>query len=377
MARIVFSRPLVHQLSLPYLLITPVVLAILAAVVFTVHGDVNTPLLYSQCHSRSRLPAISHIPVLGAPACFLVSSFMFAAASARGVAQLGVFLAFVGALLTACRVEAARVCNQRSWHIRLPTLSWLAFSLVGGTFIWDLWIVPAFIKHARDLKVERPKAGALEAGQAGGDLFGDEDRVVLERSFITRAEVYAIPLAVAIGFLVPSILMLVFKDAVSVVVWLFFPLWVATVYRAVKLAAVKLLRDNGPLYLESHPPSVAIVYALPFIASLLSHGFFIWNLFCEDHSRQMTRTVLKFIHIDFAFMAATVLYWVLVESGVIPVLLMLAFFVILGPGAALCLTWLIRERAICAFAVEAEEDGSDEESDGDDSTVHEETPLLN
>ncbi|KAI1158352.1 hypothetical protein F5B18DRAFT_641275 [Nemania serpens] len=376
MPRVALNRPLVYQLSLPYLLIPPVVLAILAAVVLTVHGDVNTPLLYSQCHSRSRLPALSHIPVLGAPACFLVSSFMFAAASVRGVAELGVFLAFVGALLTACRVEAARACNQRSWHIRLPTLSWLAFSLVGGTFVWDLWIVPAFIKHARDLKVERTKVEALETGDAGGDLFGDEERLVLERSFITRAEVYAIPLGVAIGFLVPSILMLVLKDAVSVVVWLFFPLWVATVYRAVKLIAVKLLRDNGPLYLESHLPSVTMVYALPFIASLLAHAFFIWSLFCEDHSRQMTRTILKFIQIDFAFMGATVLYWVLVEAGVIPAVLMVAFSVFLGPGAALCVTWLIRERTICAFAVEDEE-VFDEESDGDDSTVHEETPLIN
>ncbi|KAI1195127.1 hypothetical protein F5X97DRAFT_309073 [Nemania serpens] len=378
MPRVALTRPLVHQLALPYLLVAPVVLAVLAAVVLTVHGDVNTPLLYSQCHSRSRLPAVSRIPVLGAPACFLVSSFVFAAASARGVAELGVFLAFVGALLTACRVEAARACNRRSWHIRMPTLSWLAFSLVGGTFVWDLWIVPAFIKHARDLKVERAKVESLETGQAGGDVFGgDEELIVLERSFVTRAEVYAIPLAVAIGFLVPSILMLVLKDAVSVVVWLFFPLWVATVYRAVKLAAVRLLPDNGPLYLESNPPSVAMVYAVPFIASLLAHGFFIWNLFCEDHSRQMTRTVLKFIQIDFIFMAATVLYWVLVEAGAIPVVLMVAFSVLLGPGAALCLTWLIRERAICAFAVEREAEVSDEESDGDDSTVHEETPLLN
>ncbi|KAI1191951.1 hypothetical protein F5B17DRAFT_124049 [Nemania serpens] len=377
MARIALTRPLVHQLSLPYLLVTPVVFAVLAAVLLTVHGDVNTPLLYSQCHARERLPAISHIPVLGAPACFLVSSYMYAAASTRGVTQLGVFLAFVGALLTACRVEAARACNQRSWHIRLPTLSWLVFNLVGGTFVWDLWIVPAFIKHARDLKVERTKVQPLDAGQGGEDLFGDEERVELERSFLTRAEVYAVPLAVAIGFIVPSILMLVLKDAVSVVVWLFFPLWVATVYRAVKLAAVKLLRDNGPLHLESHPTSVTMVYALPFIASLVAHAFFIWSLFYEDRSRQMTRTVLKFMHIDFAFMAATVLYWVFVEAGLVPVVLMVAFSVILGPGAALCITWLIRERAICTFAVEAEEDGFDEESDGDDSTVHEETPLLN
>ncbi|KAI8947262.1 hypothetical protein F4801DRAFT_561477 [Xylaria longipes] len=376
MARIKISQPLVHQLPIQYLLIIPVLLAIVATVILTTHGNVNIPLLYSQCHARSRLPALSHIPVLGAPACFLVSAFMFATASMRGVAQLSVFLSFLAALLTVCRVETARACNQRSWNIRFPTLSWLAFNLVGGTFIWDLWIIPVFLKHARDLRVDRVKGDALENGEGNGDPFEEEERIMLERSFLTRADVFAVPLAVAIGFIVPSILMLVLKDAAPVIVWLLFPLWVAVVHLAVKFAAVKMLRVDGPIYLESHPPSVTFVYALPFIASLLTHALFIWNLFCKNDSRQMTRTSLKFIEIDFVFIAASVLYWVFAESGVVPAVLMVVFSVFLGPGAALCLTWIIREKAICAFAVSSEEDGSDDESDGDDSTVHEDTPLL-
>ncbi|KAI0552166.1 hypothetical protein F4679DRAFT_100867 [Xylaria curta] len=376
MARIRISQPLVHQLPIQYVLIIPVLFAVSTAVILTTHGDVNIPLLYSQCHARSRLPTLSHVPILGAPACFLVSVFMFATASMRAVAQLGVFLSFLGALLTVCRVEAARACNQKSWNIRFPALGWLAFNLVGGSLVWDLWIIPAFLKHAKDLRVERVKEDALEPGQGNEGPF-EEDRVMLERSFVTRADIYAVPLAVAVGFIVPSVLMLVLEDVAPVVVWLFFPLWVAAVHLAVKFAAVRLLRDNGPLYLESHSPSMVLVYAAPFIASLISHVFFIWSFFYKNDSRQMTRTALKLIEIDFVFTAASVLYWVFVESGIIPTVLMLVFSVVLGPGAALCLTWIIRERAICAFAVSGEgDDGSDEESDGDDSTVHEETPLL-
>ncbi|KAI0859199.1 hypothetical protein F4860DRAFT_483433 [Xylaria cubensis] len=378
MARIKISQPLVHQLQIQYVLIVPVLFAVLTAVILTTHGDVNIPLLYSQCHARSRLPALSHIPILGAPACFLVSAFMFATASMRAVAQLGVFLSFLGALLTVCRVEAARACNQRSWNIRFPALSWLAFNLVGGSFVWDLWIIPAFLKHAKDVRVERVKEDALEHGQGQGNEGPfEEERVMLERSFITRADIYAVPVAVAVGFIVPSVLMLVLKDAASVVVWLFFPLWVALVHLAVKFAAVRLLTDNGPLYLESHSPSMVLVYAVPFIASLFSHTFFIWSFFYKNDSRQMTRTALKFIGIDFVSTAASVLYWVFVESGFVPAVLMLVFSVVLGPGAALCLTWIIREREICAFTVSSEENNGSEESDGDDSTVHEETPLLN
>ncbi|KAI0437955.1 hypothetical protein F4803DRAFT_536764 [Xylaria telfairii] len=374
--RFKISQPLVHQLPIQYVLIVPILISVLAAVVFTTHGDVNIPLLYSQCHARSRLPALSHIPILGAPACFLVSALMFATASMRGVAQFSVFLSFLAALLTVCRVETARACNQRSWNIRFPTLSWLAFNLVGGTFIWDLWIIPVFLKHAKDLRAERAKEDELEQGQENGTSFDDEERVMLERSFITRADVYAVPLAVAIGFIVPSVLMLVLKDAVPVIIWIFYPLWVAVVHLAVKFIAVRLLRVNGPIYVESHPPSVTLVYALPFIASLLTHALFIWNLFCKNDSRQMTRSALKFIEIDFLFIAVSVMYWVFAESGVVPAVLMLVFSVFLGPGAALCLTWMIREKAISAFVISSAEDGSDEESDGDDSTVHEDTPLL-
>ncbi|KAI1125993.1 hypothetical protein F5Y10DRAFT_221164 [Nemania abortiva] len=377
MARLKFTRPLLHQLSLHYLLIPPVLFAIAAVLVLTIHGDVNAALLYSQCHSRSRLPSVSHIPVLGAPACFLVSVFLFATDSMRGVAQLSVVLAFLWALLTVCRVEAARLCNQRSWSVRFPTLSWLVFNLVSGTFVWDLWIVPAFIKHAKDLRLERAKEEALEGGQGRSDLFDDEERVILERSLTTQAEVYAIPLATAIGFVVPSVMMLRIQTPITVIIWLFFPLWVAAVHGAVRFVAVKLLRQGEPAYLDSHPPSVTLVYALPFIASLLTHAFFIWNLFCYNDSRQMTRMTLKYIAIDFTFIIATVLYWVFVESGIIPAVLMVVFSVFLGPGAALCLTWLIRERAICTFSVEEREDISDEETDSDDSTVHEDTPLLN
>ncbi|KAI1178536.1 hypothetical protein F4777DRAFT_100718 [Nemania sp. FL0916] len=391
MARIKISRPLVHQLPLQYLLIIPIILAISAILVLTLHGDVNTPLLYSQCSAHSRLPGISHIPILGPPACFLVSTFMFATASLRGVAQISVFLSFLAALQTVCRVESARACNQRSWNIRVPTPSWLVFNIVGGTLVWDLWIVPAFLKRAKDLRALKTKGegvgggddglGDIEQGGRRDELFDDNDteqRVILERSFATQTEIYAIPVAVAVGLVLPSVLMLVFKDAISVIVWLFFPLWVAVVNRAVKFIAAKFLKDvDEPLYVDSHPPSVTLIYALPFIASLLAHALFIWNFFCKNDSRQMTRTALKFINIDFSFVAATVLYWVFVEAGVVPAVLMVVFSVFVGPGAALCLTWLVREKAIYAFAVADEDEESDEESDGDTSTVHEDTPLLN
>ncbi|KAI8630370.1 hypothetical protein F5Y19DRAFT_60923 [Xylariaceae sp. FL1651] len=377
MARINLRQPLVHQLALPYLLIVPALFSVAAVLVLSLHGDLNIPALYSQCHARARLPGLSRIPVLGAPVCFIVSFFAEAAASARGVAHLAGILAFVGALLTVCRVEAARACNQRSWTVRTPTPAWLVFNLLGGTLVWDLWVVPAFLRRAKAIRAENVQEDALESLQRDRNPLEDEELIQTERSFISGAEVYATPLAVAVGFVVPSILMLALKDAVAVIVWLFFPLWVAVVHWAASAVAVRLLRDNGPLYLEAHPLSVRTVYAVPFVASILAHALFIWNLFRGNDSREMTRTTLKFIEIDFAFIAASVLYWVFVESGGIPAAALVVLSLFMGPGAALCAAWLLREKAICAVAVSAQEEEAEEESDGDDSTVHEDTPLLN
>ncbi|KAL2148450.1 hypothetical protein VTH82DRAFT_2370, partial [Thermothelomyces myriococcoides] len=55
-------RTAVHRFQLRYLLVLPVVLAVLTGIALLVHGDTNMYMLYSQCHARSRLPWLSRIP---------------------------------------------------------------------------------------------------------------------------------------------------------------------------------------------------------------------------------------------------------------------------------------------------------------------------
>ncbi|KAI0145164.1 hypothetical protein GGR57DRAFT_480981 [Xylariaceae sp. FL1272] len=374
-------QPLVHRLPLKYLILLPILFSLLAFIILSFHSDINTPLLYSQCHSRSRLPSISRIPVIGAPTCFLVSFFIFASSSIRAIAQLGAILSFVGALLTVTRVEAARKCNKKSWNITNPLLSWLVFNLAGGTVVWDLWIVPVFLSQAKANRLSRAKDNAisLPGGGSGRDVYEDTQRIISERSLSEKAEVFAIPIAVLLGFGIPSLLMLVFHDVLSVLIWLFFPLWVEIVHWVVLLEARRIVPENGPVYIDSEPMSIVVLYTLPVAASVAFHVFVIYNLFSHDDGREMTRTALKFIEIDFAFIAATIVYWVLVEAGLIPAAILVVLSFAMGPGAALCVVWTLREKAIVAFALsddEAKEDSVSEESDGDDSTVHENTPLL-
>ncbi|KAJ9129849.1 hypothetical protein NKR19_g10167, partial [Coniochaeta hoffmannii] len=93
------SRPPIHHLPLPALLVVPFLLAAATVALLFVHAEpINIPLLWSQCHARSRAAWLSRIPVLGTPSCFLVSFFKEAVASTRGRVVVGEVAGFVGGL---------------------------------------------------------------------------------------------------------------------------------------------------------------------------------------------------------------------------------------------------------------------------------------
>ncbi|KAK8116946.1 uncharacterized protein PG998_005227 [Apiospora kogelbergensis] len=342
-------RPLLHRLRLPYLLVVPALLAVATIALLGFHSDLNIAALYSQCHARSRLRWVSRIPLVGAPSCFLISFFQLAVGgdadgsspSTRAFAIMSVILSFVAALLTANLVESARLCNRRSWVIAKPTVPWLVFNLVGGALVWDLVILPEFFRRAKQVQAAKESAAA--------EQLRDVDSVIdLEvRSLTSQVEVFAIPLAVLFGFMGPSLAMLVTAGhPVAIIVWLFFPLWVSLVRYAVKVVGVNAIRDPEPHRLEAHRVSLGLVYAVPALCSIVSHVFLIVNLFRPDDRREMTRATIKFIQIDILIIGATVLYWLLVEAGVLTTLVMIVSSVILGPGAGLSGAWLLRDKAI-------------------------------
>lgn len=374
-------RPLLHRLRLPYLLVVPVLLAAATVALLGFHSDLDIAALYSQCHARSRLRWVSRIPVVGAPSCFLVSFFQLAVggddddngkhSSLRALALMGVVLSFVAALLTASLVESARLCNRRSWLIARPTVPWLVFNLAGGALVWDLVLVPEFLRRAKHVQAAKESAAAERLRDV--DSFID----VEVRGLTSQVEVYAIPLAVLLGFVAPSVAMLATAGhPIAVLVWLFFPLWVSAVRYTVKVVGVNSIRDPEPHRLESHRVSVGLVYAVPVLCSVLSHVFLLVNLFSKsDDRREMTRATTKFIQIDFLIIGATVLYWLLVEAGVLTTLVMVGISVVLGPGAGLSGSWLLREKTIERYSIGK---GGERAVNGEDQQEREdeETPLL-
>jgi hypothetical protein len=365
----------VHRFSLRYLIIIPVLLAIATGVVLFVHSDTNTYMLYSQCHARSRLPWLSHIPVLGSPACFLVSFFQEAGASVRSFGLMAVILAFIAGLLTVSTVEAARVCNSPSVLIASPTGPWLVFDLIGGAIVWQLVIIPAFFHRSRVIITAR------RHGVPPPPIPGRTDPVFGEnmRHLGRLAEIVAIPVAVALGCVVPSLAMLITNHPVAVLVWLFFPVWVSIIRQTVRRLVLFLGRDprwHDSLHLESSRCGLLAVYAVPIICSVLAQAHFLWTLTQADDRREMTRSALKFITIDAFFVGLTVLYWILVEAGWRTALVVAVASLILGPGAGICIGWIDRERSVdpdhsatIVVAVGARRDS-------EDLGPSEETPLL-
>lgn len=369
-------RPLLHRLRLPYLLVVPVLLAAATVALLGFHSDLNIAALYSQCHARSRLRWVSRVPVIGAPSCFLVSFFQLAVggdddgrrSSVRALAIMSVILSFVAALLTASLIESARLCNRRSWLIARPTVPWLVFNLIGGALVWDIVIVPEFLRRAKHVQAAKESAAAERLRDV--DSFID----VEVRGLTSQVEVYAIPLAVLFGFVAPSVAMLTTAGhPIAVLVWLFFPLWVSLVRYAVKVVGVNAIRDPEPHRLESHRVSVVLMYMVPIVCSVMSHVFLLVNFIGgSDDRREMTRATTKFIQIDFIIIGATVLYWLLVEAGMLTTLVMIVSSVVLGPGAGLSGSWLLREKAIERYS-----NGKGGESAAGAQQEHdEEAPLL-
>lgn len=236
--------------------------------------------------------------------------------------------------------------------------------------VWQLVIVPAFLHRAKALVTASSNANESES-EAEGEAESDAVNAKQQGRTLPDAEAVAIPIAVAVGYYLPSILMLAYNSPVTIAVWLFFPAYVSLVRQAVRLV-IQRIRRVGPtdIHHESHWQSVALVYTLPVVLSVAAHVFVLWNLAQRDDRKELTKLTVSFIEIDFQFIAWTVLYWVFVEAGWQVPLSMIAISILAGPGAGTCLGWLHRERVLRnGFAGLFE-------SDDDERGVGEEAPLL-
>ncbi|KAK0383803.1 hypothetical protein NLU13_9714 [Sarocladium strictum] len=378
-----WRRPPIQTFPLPYLIFPAILLAIATSITLFIHSDINTALLWSQCHSHARLPGLTQrapLPsFISTPLCFLASFFELTLDARSALAAFAVVLAFVGGLLTVHTVEAARICNAPSVLIAYPTGPWLVFNLVGGAFVWELVMIPAFLHHGKRVLAGDGQRASSQDQEQGGEV--DVTTATEEGRHLPASEVIAIPVAVAIGFYLPTILMLVLKSPAAILVWLFFPVYVSLVRQVLRLIIIRVRSSSDrarSVHLESSRWSLVAVYALPVLFSICAHIVMMWSAALgpgDGDRREETRSVIKFIEIDAAYMGLTVLYWMFVEVGWRVPLVALVSSVAVGSGAGVCLGWIYREWLIHG-GIWSVEDNDEAEQDSQSGRADEETPLL-
>jgi len=382
----------IRRYRLSTLLLPLVLLIIITALALFLHSSTEIYMLLSQCHARSRipLPLLARIPLLGTASCSVVSfwgealgGFDVAASTpqiTRSTGIMAAILSFLAALVTTTTLESARVLNSPSPLLTNPTPVWLLFNLLGGSaFVFQAVTIPSFLRRSRAIISQRRR------GIPAGQLPGHDDPTFgfAMRHLSQRAEVVAIPLAVAVGFVLPAALMLFLHTPLLVAVWVFSPLWVSLIRRAARatILLITARTDTTDMSVTHHFESDALaktgIYAVPMLISFLSHGLLIYSFAAlREDRREMTKATIQFLEVNVFFVLLTVAYWLAVEAGWRTAVVMAAASVSLGPGAGVCVAWMHREgrvdldRSVQVIAV-----GSRRVSQDDDA-LSEETPLL-
>lgn len=265
--------------------------------------------------------------------------------------------------------EAVTVSNNKV--LDNLTLVWLLYQLAAGALAWQVIIIPAFLKHEQQQQQQQQQ----RQQQRG------PGKPSTTTTTTTSHENIAIPAGVALGLLVPSTLMLLRPSSTAtVLVWLFFPLWVSSIRRIV-LETFKVLGRRGGAPPPQSPPSfpswvnIVLPYVIPVLYSAVAHVLLVEGiLYPSSFSTQQeaaaggqaqarTRSAMLLLEIDHLAIFLAFLYWVWARTSIrlthltnnnkttlvpsrstttttTPVLVTLAATLLLGPGAGVCLGWL-------------------------------------
>ncbi|KAH9231369.1 hypothetical protein K456DRAFT_1751795 [Colletotrichum gloeosporioides 23] len=352
------ERRAVDKHSLPSLVLPLVLLGLGTAWILFVNSDPSVSAVFTKCFpladgdgegdgsdGETTTPFLATIPIVGPPVCCLVSFFRAALDSHRSAIIMGEVLSYVGALLTVTTLESARACNQSSSLIRNPTPSWLLFNLAGGAVVWQLVIIPSFLSHERKRQRQSSEEQHALLGPQGQEQQQQHEHM---HRHLGPVEPPAISAGVVLGYFVPCMLFVLAPGTVSILAWLFFPAYSSVV----RIAVRGLLRVANPpgatagrnLHPESSRAAILWLYLVPTLWSVAAHWLLLYNIaFVPDDRSHTTRAALGFIIADFTAIGLSVVYWMFAEAGWRLALLSLVAGAVLGPGAGLCLAWVLRE----------------------------------
>ncbi|KAK0243036.1 hypothetical protein EDD85DRAFT_313709 [Armillaria nabsnona] len=337
-------------MSLLRILIFPLTIVLVSGFAMsTVSSDLAG--LTSSCAKTNGGPFHIFGPMLGQFLCVIVTFFKLILSDPEGFLFLAVFLSFVAGLVTIVCLESSRVANQAHRVIKYPTPALMMANIVGGLVVFPLVVCPAFLlKSQNKQRLERlvPTVTA-----EGASVISETTPLIralhlTDRHVLSAAEMYSVPLSVFLGFIVPSITLFLHPDnEVLIELWQLFPVYVAIlryISRTVLLRTVPHLCVNN-IHVESDNVELLYVYGAPSVVSLLTHLLYVWHAVVPSSGvpDPQVHAALHVLVMDFWAIVLTMLYRLWFEGGIRLATTALSASLIAGPGAGICVGWIMRE----------------------------------
>ena len=356
-------RRLVNRLGHLTLLAPLAVLAAFSAYALFMTSDPKVQAVFERCLAGDNEDSVWYVKpatVAATPICCLASFFEAALGSTRSKIIMAEILSYAGALLMVMTLESARPRNQRNRIIANPTTPWLVFNLAGGALIWQLVIIPAFLHHEKkNTQLLRPQNQSdghdIDAPSEGvksltNDSPANRDKDTNIQNYsevaVSVNEIRAISLAVSIGYYFPSTLMLYRPCYSTIVVWHFFPIYIMVLRRTLRVWSSTSLTTTATEREHQRPitsPKL-LLYSIPMGCSFVAHVALLHHMaFIHDDNSTTTRATLRLIQLDIALIGLTIMYWMTMVRGIRSVFINLIVGCVIGPGAALCLTWILHD----------------------------------
>jgi hypothetical protein len=273
-------------------------------------------------------------------------------------------LALVSALLTVSHIEASRLVNQQSNLLTRPAWIWFAVNAITGAIVSPLVLCASIVRsrngagvsrgceivrydnsgdedEGADESIGRTETQLLIYVDAGAPVAASAAWAYHNRSLSSRTRTFSIPIAVAIGFVLPSILLLADPNPAIAAAWNLFPL---AIY-VVDLSAHRLLggeEDSEHYHAENNTRSAARIYCIPIALSMAAH-FYLVAALAREPVIAWTPSA-KLMLINFCFMFLTYMYWILIESSATTVWVAVLMTCLAGPGAGVSIGWILKER---------------------------------
>jgi hypothetical protein len=304
-------------------------------------------------------PCSSESGVFQGLICFFTVFFRQCLAPKLGEAFIAAFLAFISALITVSNLESSRIFNQSSRVITNPAAAWLLVNAATGAVITPI-VFGFTMKRNKDALAEAEQRRRRSPDES--NVSTESPALVLshdERHLSYRAETYAIAVGVTLGFVLPSIILLITPNPIVVGLWNLFPIFVSLLRRSTLYVLLRSGRHMDKTHhAETSYGSVLRLYAIPAILSVISHWYLIYVFAFEDHMELSASPALKLMVINFWSIVICMAYWIFIETSWRVLAIVLCCSLLGGAGMGLCLGWVLKELCLstAASGLQAESD---------------------